>query len=61
MEETYGLREADKLDVDVYKPTESFWIRWRSDKPLMKLRGFRVLKIGTTYIVLHTLRRNKSI
>ena len=49
MEEKFGLCEADKLEADLYKPTESFWIKWREDKPLMKLRGIRVVKICLLY------------
>ena len=57
MAEQYGLTDTDELPVNVYTPTETFWVKWRKDKAVMKDKGFHVVKVNRSYLVLHFFDR----
>ena len=53
MAEQYGLSDTNELPVNVYKPTETFWIHWRKNKNEMKDKGYHVAKVNRSYLVFH--------
>ncbi len=53
MAEQYGLNDTNELAVNVYQPTETFWIHWRKDKARMKEQGYHVAKVNRSYLVFH--------
>ena len=53
MAEQYGLTDTYELPVNVYTPTDTFWVKWRKDKAAMKDKGFHVVKVNRSYLVLH--------
>ena len=61
MAEQYGLTDTDELPVNVYTPTETFWVKWRKNgcfQIIKKVRAGDMVTYDETMVLQWNGRRD---